>query len=78
MIVKFYNSRNEFGNFNRKWVSDSFIEYESVLSIVKIIKEHFPENISLWYLGCDNISIVFYNKEDNDYFKVLASGGFEI
>lgn len=83
MIVNFHHCTNEFGNFNRQWDLRNCIwpipsesRYADIKKIEETLREYFPRDISIWY---DNhLTIRFNNKEDNDYFKVLAIGGIEI
>jgi hypothetical protein len=79
MIVNFHHCRNEFGNFNKQWnTSLQSLSYAEMERLETVLKEYFPKDIGIWYINCSYLTINFYTKEDNDYFKILASGGIEI
>jgi hypothetical protein len=77
MIVTFTHNRDWFGNHNRSWASDEICPYNKVDDLIEIISKYFPDNISI-LRKVDSIVITFYDKEDNDYFRILSSDGFEI
>lgn len=76
-MIKFTHLRNSFGNFNRTWRSEHISHVDRMIRLKELLEKYFPKNIGLEQ-NSSSIIITFYNKEDNDYFKVLSSDGFEI
>jgi hypothetical protein len=76
--VNFHHCRDSFGGHNNEWVSDRMTARKLAM-LVQLIKSYFPENIGISQSqGMDFIKLYFYTKEDNDFFMILSSNGFEI